>query len=229
MKKLLCLLLLISLPGFSQTSRRTEHRPAMTDRAAARFLDQATWGPTPASIAALAQMGITNWLAAQFAATPSDLPDQPILDSAGNRTTDLTPVQAAFFQNAVSGPDQLRQRVAFILSQIWVVSQESVHPAYAFPPYWRILRDNAFGNYRDIIKAVTLSPAMGTYLNMANNNKANAREGHGGQRKLRARADAAVHPGPDAAESQWQPGARFEQQPGPTYDQAVVTSHGESC
>ena len=53
--------------------------------------------------------------------------------------------------------------------------------AYAFPPYWRIFRDNAFGNYRDIIKAVTLSPAMGTYLNMANNNKANAGQRHRGK------------------------------------------------
>jgi uncharacterized protein (DUF1800 family) len=45
--------------------------------------------------------------------------------------------------------------------------------AYAYPAYWRIFSDNAFGNYRDIIKAVTLSPAMGCYLNMANNNKGN--------------------------------------------------------
>jgi uncharacterized protein (DUF1800 family) len=83
-------------------------------------------------------------------------------------------VQAAFLQNAVANQDQLRQRVAFILSRIWVVSQQSGVPqAYAYPPYWRIFRDNAFGNYKDLIKAVTLSPAMGRYLNMANNNKAN--------------------------------------------------------
>jgi uncharacterized protein (DUF1800 family) len=68
--------------------------------------------------------------------------------------------------------------VAFILSQIWVVSQQSgVTPAYAYPPYWRLFRDNAFGNYRDVIQAITLSPAMGRYLNMANNNKANAAKG----------------------------------------------------
>ncbi len=68
--------------------------------------------------------------------------------------------------------------MAFILSQIWVVSATSGVPnAYAYPPYWRIFRDNAFGNYRDVIKAVTLSPAMGRYLNMANNNKANPTRG----------------------------------------------------
>ena len=107
----------------------------------------------------------------------SDLPDQPILNSAGNANRNLAPVQSTFFANAITGRDQLRQRVAFVLSEIWVVSGNSVAYAYAFPPYWRILRDNAFGNYRDIIKAVTLSPAMGNYLNMANNNKGNPANG----------------------------------------------------
>jgi uncharacterized protein (DUF1800 family) len=150
----------------------------MSVREAARFLDQATWGPTPAAIAQLQQMGITNWLSAQFALNTSDLPDQAILNSAGNSNNNLAPVQAAFFENTLTGQDQLRQRVAFILSQIWVVSATTgVSPAYAYPPYWRIFRDNAFGNYRDLIKAVTLSPAMGRYLNMANNNKGNAAKG----------------------------------------------------
>ena len=150
---------------------------ALSDRAAARFLDQATWGPTPASIAELQQMGFSNWLTAQFALNISDLPDQAMLNSKGKPNTDLRPVQAAFFQNAVTGRDQLRQLVAFALSEIWVVSEESGVPAYAMPPYWRILRDNAFGNYRDIIKAVTLNPGMGRFLNMADNNKADPVKG----------------------------------------------------
>ena len=147
---------------------------AITNRAAARLLDQAAWGPTPASIAQLAQAGIASWLNQQFSLNTSDLPDQPVLASNGQPNRDLTPIQAAFFQNAVTGQDQLRQRVAFALSQMWVVSSVSTSNAYAFPPYWRLFRDNAFGNYRDIMKALTLSPAMGNYLNMANNNKGNA-------------------------------------------------------
>jgi uncharacterized protein (DUF1800 family) len=144
----------------------------LTPRAAARFLDQATWGPTPASIAQVQSIGISDWLTTQFALNTSDLPDQVILNSAGKPNGVLAPVEQAFFQNAVMGSDQLRQRVAFVLSQIWVVSETSgVNYAYAFPPYWRIFRDNAFGNYRDLMKAVTLSPAMGRYLNMANNVK----------------------------------------------------------
>lgn len=147
----------------------------MTDRAAACFLDQASWGPTPASIAELQQIGTNAWLNKQFALNPSDLPDQPILNEAGKPNSKLAAVEQAFFQNAITGQDQLRQRVAFVLSQIWVVSAQSgVQYSYAFPPYWRILRDNAFGNYRDLIRAVTLSPAMGRYLNMANNKKANS-------------------------------------------------------
>src|SRR5579872_7441854 len=172
--KFRCLVAALALiaPGFSQP------QTVLTARAAARFLDQATWGPTPDSIAQVQSMGFSDWLSAQFALNTSDLPDQPILNSAGNSNSNIQPVQAAFFNNALTGQDQLRQRVAFILSQIWVVSQQAGVPqAYAYPPYWRIFRDNAFGNYRDIIKAVSLSPAMGRYLNMVNNNKGNPAKG----------------------------------------------------
>ncbi len=171
---LLAALVFLPEAGFSQATTPS----LVTPQAAARFLDQATWGPTPASIAQVQSMGFDAWLAAQFALNTSDLPDQPILNSAGKNNTNAAPVQAAFFQNAITGQDQLRQRVAFILSQIWVVSQQSgVTEAYAYPPYWRIFRDNAFGNYRHLIREVTLSPAMGRYLNMANNNKPNTTAG----------------------------------------------------
>ena len=159
--------------GFGQTSAPVQ----MSDRAAARFLDQATWGPTPAAIAEVQRMGFENWLNAQFALNTSDLPDQPILGADGKFNRNLRPVQTAFFQNTVSGRDQLRQRVAFALSEIFVVSELSGIPAYAIPPYWRVLRDNAFLNYRDIIKTATLNPGMGRFLNTANNNKANPAKG----------------------------------------------------
>ena len=212
--------LLISLPGFSQTATSG----GMGGRAAARFLDQATWGPNQASIASLEKMGIANWLAAQYAAPVSDLPDQPLLATNGNSNTNLAPVQAAFFQNAVSGQDQLRQRVAFILSQIWVVSQVSVHPAYAFPPYWRIFRDNAFGNYRDIIKDVTLSPAMGTYLNMANNNKASAAKGTAANENYSRELMQLFTLGLTELNPDGSPVLDANKNPVPSYNQAVVTS-----
>ncbi|MGA3096655.1 MAG: DUF1800 domain-containing protein [Bryobacteraceae bacterium] len=218
MKTLLSLILLSAF-AFGQT-----RPPVMTDRAAARFLDQATWGPTPASITSLEQMGIANWLDSQFSAPVSDLPDQAILTSDGKSNNDLGPVQAAFFQNAVTGQDQLRQRVAFILSQIWVVSQVSVHPAYAFPPYWRILRDNAFGNYRDIIKAVTLSPAMGTYLNMANNNKGNPAKGTAANENYARELMQLFTLGLTELNPNGTPVLDANQNPVPTYDQSEVTN-----
>jgi uncharacterized protein (DUF1800 family) len=217
MRQLICLLL-ICLPAFSQTTSA-----AMTDRAAARFLDQATWGPTPDSIAGLEKVGINTWLLSQFAAKPSDLPDQPLLNSAGKTNENLAPVTAAFYQNAVSGPDQLRQRVAFALSEIWVVSQTTVPAAYAFPPYWRIFRDNAFKNYRDIIRAVTLSPAMGTYLNMANNNKANPTKGTAANENYARELMQLFTLGLTELNPDGSPVLDSNQNPVPTYNQAEVT------
>src|SRR6202161_1479366 len=80
----------------------------MSASAAARFLDQAAWGPTPSSIAQLQEIGIANWLNAQFAMNTSNIPDQPILNSSGQPNRDLRPVQSAFFQNTVTSQDQLR-------------------------------------------------------------------------------------------------------------------------
>jgi uncharacterized protein (DUF1800 family) len=217
--KKLCCLLLISLPGFSQSTSAT-----MTDRAAARFLDQATWGPTPESIAGLKKTGIDDWLKRQYAIKLSDLPDQPLLASNGNSNTNLAPVTAAFFQNTVNGPDQLRQRVAFALSEIWVVSQTTVPQAYAFPPYWRIFRDNAFGSYKDIVRAVTLSPAMGTYLNMANNNKANASKGTAANENYARELMQLFTLGLTELNPDGSAVLDTNKNPIPTYDQAVVTN-----
>ena len=207
---LLAVVGLVAPSGFGQTASG-----AVTARAAARFLDQATWGPTPASIAQVQQMGMTNWLAAQFALNTSDLPDQPVLNAAGKSNNNLAPVQAAFFQNALTGQDQLRQRVAFALSQIWVVSATSGVPAaYAYPPYWRIFRDNAFGNYRDVIKAVTLNPAMGRYLNMANNVKGNPAKGTAANENYARELMQLFTLGLDATESGWERGGGFERRSG---------------
>jgi len=216
-----CVLLFVATawPGMSQSPSAL-----MSAHAAARFLDQATWGPTPASIAELQREGIPTWLNEQFAISTSNLPDQPILDSSGKPNHDMKPVQAAFFQNAVTQPDQLRQRVAFALSQMWVVSAEGGPSAYAFPPYWRIFRNNAFGNYRDIVKAVTLNPAMGRYLNMANNNKANPAKGTSANEnyarelmQLFTLGLAELNPDGTAVLDQ-------HKNPIPTYDQTVVTN-----
>ena len=211
---------LLLAPAYAQTSTT----PLMTDRAAARFLDQATFGPTPASIADLQSKGIVAWMNAQFALKTSDLPDQPLLDSAGKTNRDLTPVQAAFFANVLNNQDQLRQRVAFVLSQMWVVSAVATKDAYAFPPYWRIFRDNAFGNYRDIAKAVTLSPAMGNYLNMANNNKGNPATGTAANENYARELMQLFTLGLTQLNSDGTPVLDGSGNPVPTYTQAMVTA-----
>jgi uncharacterized protein (DUF1800 family) len=217
MKLVSCLMVSMGLLGAAN--------PPLPDRAAARFLDQATWGPTPSSIAQLQQQGFAGWLQAQFALNTSDLPNQPLLNAAGKNNDNLGPVQAAFFQNTVTGQDQLRQRVAFALSQIWIVSAESGVPeAYAYPPYWRIFRDNAFANYRDVIKAVSLSPAMGRYLNMANNNKGNAAKGTAANENYARELMQLFTLGLTQLHPDGSPLLDQNQQPVVTYDQAVVTS-----
>lgn len=217
MKSLLFLAIAATLagaPGFGQS---------ISAREAARFLDQASWGPTPGSIEQVQEMGINGWLASQFALNTSDLPNQPIHNSKGNFNENLGPVQAAFFQNTVGGADQLRQRVAFALSQIWVVSATTGLPiAYAYPPYWRIFRDNAFGNYRDLIKAVTLSPAMGAYLNMVNNFKANPAKGTSANENYGRELMQLFTLGLTQLNLDGSPVLDSNKNPVPTYDQSVV-------
>ncbi len=145
----------------------------LTREQAMRFLYQSTWGPTEESIAHLMDVGKQAFLDEQFAARPSTYPDPPDPDLS----TSFRPAQDKFFQNAVHGDDQLRQRMAFFLSQIWVVSANTTGQIQQMVPYLRTLDQHALGNYRDIMLDVTLNPTMGRYLDMVNNRKANPETG----------------------------------------------------
>jgi uncharacterized protein (DUF1800 family) len=163
---------------------------AMTESDARRFLSQASFGPTDASVAELMARGRPAWLASQFTLANSDFTGLAYVDpdfskgcpmgSAATCKRDnysLFPVQVQFFANAVNQPDQLRQRTALALSEILVVSGNVIKLPYAMANYQRIFLRNAFGNFRDVLKEVTLSPAMGRFLNMANNDKPNPTKG----------------------------------------------------
>lgn len=141
--------------------------PRLTAAEASRFLDQAAFGPTPAEVERVQCLGLSAYIDEQLAATASDYP------SPETTPYGIALVQSRFFTNAVHGEDQLRQRVAFALSQIFVVSalQESTSPQLV--PYLRILQKGAFSNFRKLLEEVTLSPTMGEYLDMCNNAKAN--------------------------------------------------------
>ena len=134
--------------------------------AAARFLEQSTWGVTPLSLSHLQSVGMQSFLNEQFSAPLSTYP-------APGPNDDMSFVQKRFFTNAMNGQDQLRQRVAFALSQIMVASAVKINNPSAFVQWNTMFQNDAFGNYATLLKDVTLSPVMGHYLDMVDNDKPN--------------------------------------------------------
>jgi uncharacterized protein (DUF1800 family) len=151
--------------------------------AASRFLAQATFGPSPADIAAVQASGYEAWIDNQFTLPPSYLYPKVFADR--NRTVPQNPtystglVTNSWWKASVTAPDQLRQRVAFALSEILVVSSSGVleDRSDALSDYYDMLLDGAFGNFRDLLEQVTLHPAMGRYLDMWRNDKPNPATG----------------------------------------------------
>jgi uncharacterized protein (TIGR03437 family) len=139
--------------------------------AAVRFLEMTTWGPKPQDVADLQTMGTDAWLAAQLAQPASQWPDP------NNTTEGVGRLQTAFFNIALNGADQLRQRAAFALAQILVVSAVKDTQMQQMVSYQRLLGDYALGGYRDLMTAITLNPSMGDFLDMVNNAKANPTAG----------------------------------------------------
>jgi hypothetical protein len=146
-----------------------------------RFLEQATFGPSEALIAHVQNVGFEAYLREQFAAPVSaypSLPEEPANSSvgcpAGSPSTCLRdkytmfPLQVQFLRNALSGEDQLRQRVALALHEILVVSGVKIRQPSEVGPYLNMLQQDAFANYRQILSDLTLNPAMGHYLDMVN-------------------------------------------------------------
>ncbi len=138
---------------------------------AVRFLQMTTWGPTPQNVVDLQTMGTAAWLAAQFAMPASAWPDP---DST---TEGVARLQSAFFNVALNGGDQLRQRASFALAQILVASAVKDTLFEQMVEYQRLMGDHAFGAYRDLLAAITLDPSMGYFLDMVNNAKANPATG----------------------------------------------------
>jgi hypothetical protein len=152
---------------------------------AVRFLEQATWGPNDALLAHIRSVGFEKFLDEQIAAPATRYPDLPPYPASrkvgcpdGSDPTcvrdhyTMYPLQVAFFRNGVNGGDQLRQRVAFALHEILVVSGLKVKQPSAMSPYLNLLAADALGNFRTLLEDITLNPAMGDYLDMVNNDKA---------------------------------------------------------
>ncbi len=174
-----------------------------TDADTVRFLEQTSWGPTPAEIARVKAMGFKAYLDEQFSLPPanvakgSNFPDLafPLDDSTQQCPTTnpsdpnynqaictrdnytMYPVHRTFFSNALYRNDQLRQRVAFALHQILVVSANSeVNRPSWMTIYLQALDRNAFGSYKTLLNEITLTPAMGEFLDMRLSTRTNPNE-----------------------------------------------------
>ena len=169
-----------------------------------RFLQQATFGATVATDQRLRRIGLRTWLAEQFDMPyPSanyPYPNIPLMN--GNANADPSqrgcgsndgsstyricirdhysqyPLQKWFFQEALYGDAQLRHRVAWALSQIWVTSGVDIQQSSHMIAYHKILSNRAFGKYRDLMEDMTLNPAMGDYLDMARSTRNNPNENY---------------------------------------------------
>ncbi|MEO8672180.1 MAG: DUF1800 family protein [Tahibacter sp.] len=150
-----------------------------SDADAARFLTQATFGPTRAEITRLRSLGYSLWIDQQLSAPPTLA--RPFMDAvntalvAGGQTIGHNQRLDRWFYTAAYAPDQLRQRMAFALSQIFVISDQngtlSGEPIQV-TEYWDMLARDAFINYRTLLGDVTYNPSMGKYLSHFRNRKA---------------------------------------------------------
>jgi uncharacterized protein (DUF1800 family) len=161
-----------------------------------RLAHQASFGPTETLVRDIAARGAKKWVTEQMAFTGANLSrfssgglddihrytvkDSDYCDSRGTHcwrdNYSAYPLLKDFYKNATTMPDQLRQRVAFALQQLLVISDNEVHGTYGHRRYHNMLLDGAFGNYRDLLRNVMASPVMGDFLDSANNDKASPNE-----------------------------------------------------
>lgn len=155
--------------------------PSISRAEAYRFLNQATFGATEADAQTVISLGYEAWIDRELLRPASlELPHVQQAFASYPPGADFTRLHEdridIWLRNALHAPDQLRQRVAFALSEIMVISQLS--PLVGYPwgsaSYYDMLARNAFGNYRQLMEDVTLHPAMGVYLSMLGNQKPDA-------------------------------------------------------
>jgi hypothetical protein len=183
----------VTPPGATPPLVPDPYTGAASDADTVRFLEQASWGPTPAEVARVKAMGFKAYLDEQFNLPPANVPKGSNYPDLAFPLDDVTqacpttnpadpnynqnvclrdnftmyPVHRTFFSNALYGNDQLRQRVAFALHQILVVSalSEVNRPSW-MTIYLQALDRNAFGSYKTLLNEITLTPAMGEFLDM---------------------------------------------------------------
>lgn len=176
--------------GFPDASPGGSNGTAISPVQAARFLTQASFGPTLASIDRVRLLGYAGWITEQKATSPTlhSRYAKAISDDLFSHRTDRTyshsemdhflfgnNLMTAFARAAIQGEDQLRQRTAFALSQIIVTSRRDAaleNRVLGMASYYDLFVRHAFGNYLDILREVTFHPVMGRYLSHVGNAKA---------------------------------------------------------
>ena len=155
----------------------------ITDAEAARFLLQAQFAVTDTDLASVKSSGYAAWLTTNYSAALGQT-GVAWLDSRGHNS--ITIEQKYFWpqmgdwmiwNQLLAGPDQLRKRMAFALSQFFVVSLSPIdgfYPPYVIGAYWDVLCANAFGNFRQLLERLTLNAGMGFFLNTKGNLKEDA-------------------------------------------------------
>jgi len=162
-----------------------------------RFMEQAAFGPSTTLDSRIRRLGFRTWINEQFAVPYPTIPypnfpirsfDPPL----GCGTFGTSPEidlchrnhywaynnQKWFIQEALYGDDQLRRRLSWALHQIWVVGHQNINQQRGIQEYIEILDRNAFGNYRDLMYEMTLSPAMGEFLDMVRSTRQTPNENY---------------------------------------------------
>ena len=152
--------------------------PTFTSAEASRLLAQASFGASRVEIERVRALGVNGWLDEQLA-MPRGQTHVEWLRAQGFEAATFVnsraPLDYSIWRKFLSSPDQLRQRMVYALSQIMVIAVEGISgrwPAFGAAYYLDLLEANAFGNFRNLLEAVTLSPAMGNYLSMRGSRKA---------------------------------------------------------
>jgi uncharacterized protein (DUF1800 family) len=165
--------------GGDSTPPSTGPAPEPTSQVqASRFLAQASMGANMSSVDDVGANGFARWMDSQFAMSAGSPHTNYLVSVTASLPAGQTPqdshVMNTFWRQAATAPDQLRQRVAFALSQIFVVSLTNDAVAEykrGVASYLDMLGQQAFGNYRDLLEAVTLHPMMGLFLSHLRNQK----------------------------------------------------------
>lgn len=151
----------------------------LTEYDAFRFLQQATFGVSDGDVDDLMAKGINTWLVEQLAEPSVDYVSRVEEASAERRITTAIP-KTLFWERALYGDDQLRQRMAYALSEIVVTSVEDTSVSQnpdAYASYADILQDNALGNYCQLVRDISFNPVMGLYLTHLGNRRADEETG----------------------------------------------------